>query len=159
MRARRRLTRRGGRLPRWFAYGSGIVYFRGVNVGMEERTERMGMAQLARTRQEVVPRRDPSGEASAAMTGSIMVGGELTRWGEGISDERASQVWRRARRRWASATERLLARHFEREAVDEFTRVLANQGGASWEDRVRAETGATAIGVELLGVLLGTLRD
>lgn len=117
------------------------------------------MPEIARTRQEVVPRRDPSGEASAAMTGSITVGRELTRWGEGISDERASRVWRRARGRWASATARLLARQFEREAVEEFTRVLANQRDGSWEDRLRAETRATAMGVELLGVLLGTLRE
>jgi hypothetical protein len=92
------------------------------------------------------------------MEGSLARGAQLDVWGSAIADEASMTVWRGARRRWASATTRLLASEFEAEAVAEFARAIDLRGGQTWQERLQVELAATRNGLELLRLLAGTLR-
>lgn len=117
------------------------------------------MEPATSTPQLVEVRRDPSGALGTAIRASISRGQELVRWGGTIADEPALEIWRGARRRWSSATSRLLSLEFAAEALEEFARGAAPGTARTWEESLRMEIRATSGAVELLRLLLGTLSD
>jgi hypothetical protein len=120
--------------------------------------EGLRVQETASKEQLQTVRRDAAGTITAAIHGSIARGHELREWSEVLTDEPSFEVWRSARRRWASQTSRLLSLQFECEAVEEFVRAAgAARSGQTWQARLRVEARATTSAIELLCVLASTL--